>query len=192
MRMVLRLVVATWVTAFCASCGPAGPNPYPLVAASTVFQGMPGVPPNPMVGGDRVDPMGYQAADDLRIAAATASKRTANPNDPYDVDLMVRLIVAPSAERAARMFEEEVTQDRKLVPGLAVQAPSQGLRAQQLVVWQAGSDSKMIVAVARYGNYLLRYAGRFADGGYFADRASFLEFLRAMDAHVVRTVVKAV
>ena len=190
MRMVLRLVFAPWLVALSASCGLAGPSSYPLVPADAVFQGMPGAPSVPTVGGDQVDHMGYQAAGDLRLSAAIASKRAANLDDPYDVDLTLRLIFAPSSERAARLFDEEVTQDRKLAQNPILHAPPQGLRAQQLVVWQAGTNGKTIVASARYGNYLIRYAGRIADGGYFPDPASFLDFLRAMDGHLVRTFVK--
>jgi hypothetical protein len=166
-------------------------SPYRLVDPDQIFSGFPGSPKryrDASVATKTVDELGYAVAGDARAIVVVSSKRPGNPNDLYDVDLSVRVLISPSAAKAKDAYHAENQQDRRLASGRVELNVPQGLRAEEAVAWSLGQT---VAVQARYGNYLIRYVGKVVEGGYFPNQAAFFDALRIMDQHVKQSLESA-
>ena len=169
---------------------------YGLIDPDVLFRALPDTPARDRSAPQDsryFDKFGYLVADETRVAIATSSKRPARADDPYDVDITVRVLILSTDAAARRTFRIEGERERRLMRALAFMPNGPALRAQEASAWrfQTSSDSPVYVVQARYGNYVLRYIGRIAKDGYFPTERAFFDAVHQLDAHVLASLQNA-
>lgn len=164
---------------------------HPIIDPMVLFTAMPGTPTvqrDPSTLDPRYfDHLGYLVAGSNRIAMAQSSKRPSNPDNPYDMDLVVRVnaLSTDGAARQALAHETEtdahlLRQKRSLVKADELSGDAAVARCDIV----ANAPVSCVITV-RHGNYLLRYIGVMDVNGFFPSERDFRTEVGRIDAHVV-------
>lgn len=170
-------------------------EPFRRVDPDVLFQLLPGAPLRPK--GVNLDPeyfdsRGYQVAGDIRIILTMASMRPGDPGNPYDVDLVYRLLVMDTIARAEQVFDAELDQTLRFGRHVDIELPRR-LQADVARSWRSPNDgdASLCVAQLRYRNYVMRYVGQINQSGYFPTQESFLSMVQTLDAQIPKVLEDA-
>lgn len=169
---------------------------HPIIDPMIIFSAMPGAP---MVQRDRstlapryFDRLGYLVAGSNRIAVAQTSKRPSNPDNPYDMDLVVRVNALSTDGAARQAYAHETETDARLLRQKLSLVKADELSGDSAAAWCIAVQSPVTcVITVRHGNYLLRYVGVMNVNGFFPSERDFRAEVRRLDAHVVAALRRA-